>query len=121
MENDKLDRLGPVMNDIGQQLADIVGGDPEGVFLYVEIGPGRVEASVFKDEGASVRYFDWEETDLSDLLFDAWYLEPEGKRWSAMEYDIKGGTLETAFKYPEEMDRAVDTGVRREALLRPVW
>src|SRR3546814_2141857 len=40
MADDKLDNLGPLMNEIGQELAEIVGGDPNGVFLYAEIGEG---------------------------------------------------------------------------------
>ncbi|MEA3388734.1 hypothetical protein [Sphingobium sp. CCH11-B1] len=34
MADDKLDKLGPILNEIGLALRDIVGGDPEGVFLY---------------------------------------------------------------------------------------
>lgn len=56
VENDKLDVLGPLMSEIGQELADIVGGDPNGVFLYVEIGEGWVRPSIFKDEGNTMTW-----------------------------------------------------------------
>src|SRR3546814_17945848 len=57
MADDKLDNLGPLMNEIGQELAEIVGGDPNGVFLYAEIGEGWNGPSVCKDEGDVVRYY----------------------------------------------------------------
>ncbi len=120
MGNDKLDKLGPLMNEIGQELADIAGGDPEGVFLYVEIGEGWVGASVFKDDGTVVRYLDYEDVNLTDLLFEAWYLESDepNKRWSVMEYDIKGGRFEVTYKYPEEVSVEVVDRRRRQAALR---
>lgn len=55
MPEDKLDLLGPLMNDLGHELANIVEGDPDGVFLYVEIGDGWVRPSIYKDEGNVVR------------------------------------------------------------------
>ena len=113
-----LDELGPFMNKIGQALADITGGDPEGVFLYVEIAKGWVSSSVFKDEGNAVRYLDTDEPDFSNLLFDVWYSVPEDKRWSVMEYDIKGGKFEVSLQYPEEVDVEVYDRDRREAVLR---
>src|SRR3546814_9906034 len=85
--------LGPLMNEIGQELAEIVGGDPNGVFLYAEIGEGWNGPSVFKDEGDVVRYYNSASEILSDLLFESWYAASEDpiKRWSVMEYDVKDG------------------------------
>ena len=117
MSNDPLDLLGPLMSEIGQVLAEIAGGNPEGVFLYAEVGKGWVGPSIFKDEGDVVRYLN-SDSDLTDLLFDAWYTAPEDKRWSVMEYDIKDGKFSVAFKYPEEVDveKSFD-GARRDAVL----
>lgn len=108
------------MNEIGQELADIVGGDPNGVFLYVEIGEGWVRPSVFKDEGNVIRDYDVAHSNLTDILWDAWYLEPEGPnlRWSVMEYDVKDGKFDVIFKYPEEVNVEVIDYERREAALR---
>lgn len=117
MAEDELDRLGPLMNEVGQELADIANGDPEGLYLYVEIGRGWVSPNVFKDEGNSVRWLDYEGRLLNDLLFEAWHLEPEGKRWSVMEYEIHDGKFEVSFKYPEEIDvEAMDHDHREDAL-----
>jgi len=115
--NDDLEALGPLMNEIGQVLAQIADGEPEGVFLYVEIGRGWISSNVFKDEGDAVRNLD-SNSDLDHLLWDAWYAAPKGKRWSVMEYDIKGGKFEVAFKYPEEIDVETFDPDHREAALR---
>ncbi|MCP6177753.1 hypothetical protein NL439_26160, partial [Klebsiella pneumoniae] len=81
--------LGPLYNEIGVELVDIVGGNPDGIFLYVEIGDRWISPNVFKDEGHQIRNFDDTEV-LSDLLWEAWYAESdEGgiKRWSILEYE----------------------------------
>lgn len=122
MVKDKFDILGPIYNEIGVELVDIVGGDPDGIFLYVEIGDRWISASVFKDEGHQIRYFDDTEV-LTDLLWEAWYAESEEggvKRWSVFEYEIKDGKFEINYRYPDEVD--VETydegGKRRGGALR---
>jgi hypothetical protein len=108
------------MNEIGRELADIVGGDPNGVFLYAEIGQGWVGPSVFKEEGDVVRYYDSSSLTLSDLLFEAWYAEAEegNKRWSVMEYAVRDGKFEVSLKYPDEVDVEIVDDERRETALR---
>lgn len=120
MAKDKLDILGPLFNDIGVELVDIIGGDPNGIFLYVEIGEGWISPNVFKDEGHQIRYLDDNEI-LSDLLWEAWYAESdEGgiKRWSIMEYEIKDGKFDVSFKYPDEVNVETISLERRQAALR---
>lgn len=118
MAKDKLDLLGPVLGEVGGVLARLADGDPEDVFLYVEIGEGWISPNVFKDEGKLVRWLDANDEELMDLLFEAWYLEPEGKRWSVMEYDVKDGKFAVSFKYPEEVDvESMDHDRREDALI----
>jgi hypothetical protein len=103
--------------DIGGEVADIVGGDPDGAFLYAEVGEGWVFASVFKDEGASVRYFD-PSPELTDLLLKAWETEEPDKRWAVMEYEIKGTAFDAHFLFPEEIDQKVHASQRRPVVLK---
>jgi hypothetical protein len=120
MEKDKLDVLGPLLNKIGVELVHIAGGDPDGIFLYVEIGDRWISANIFKDEGHQVRNLDDSET-LSDLLWDAWHAEPERggiMRWSIMEYDTRDGTFDVSFRYPDEVDVESFDVDRRELALR---
>lgn len=120
MAKDKFDILGPLMDEIGQELVTIVGGEPNGIFLYVEIEDMWVGPSIFKDEGDVVRYHDSDSEVLSDLLFEAWYAEPEGPnmRWSVMEYVINDGKFDATFKYPEEVNVDVVDSERRRTALR---
>ncbi|HUD90623.1 hypothetical protein [Sphingobium sp.] len=120
MAKDKWDILGPLMNEIGVELLHVVGGDPDGIFLYVEIGEGWISPNVFKDEGHQIRNLDDSEL-LSDLLWEAWYAESEEgglKRWSIMEYEIKDGKFDVSFRYPDEVKVETISMERREAALR---
>lgn len=120
MPEDKLDLLGPLMNDLGHELASIVEGDPDGVFLYVEIGDGWVRPSIYKDEGNVVRWYDPKDASLSDLLFEAWYFEPDepNMRWSVLEYAIVGKKFHVSMKYPEEVNVDEIDSERRQSALR---
>ncbi|UIJ45119.1 hypothetical protein LZK98_19065 [Sphingomonas cannabina] len=118
MAKDKYEILGPMFADIGAELAEIVGGNPNGTFLYVEIGEGWVRPSVYKDEGSVVRDFEIGESRLCDLIFDAWYAEDTDKRWAVMEYEIEGGKFDVRFKFPDEVDVLRDIHDRREVMLK---
>jgi hypothetical protein len=108
------------MNEIGHTLADIVGGNPDGIFLYVEIGEGWVRPSIYRDEGDVIRWYDPKGITLSELLWEAWYLEPEGPnmRWSVLEYAIEGKKFHVSMKYPEEVNVEIVDDERRETALR---
>ncbi|MBB3981816.1 hypothetical protein GGR44_001475 [Sphingobium fontiphilum] len=120
MAKDKLDILGRLFNEIGVELVHIAGGNPDRIFLYVEIGDRWISPNVFRDEGHQIRNLDGSEA-LSDLLWEAWYAESdEGgiKRWSIMEYEIKDGKLDITFHYPEEVDVEIIDDERRQTALR---
>jgi hypothetical protein len=118
MADDRFDLLGPLLNEVGGVLATIADGDPEGVFLYVEIGDGWISPNIFKDEGKLVRWLEPDNDELIDLLYKAWRLEPKGKRWSVMEYDVRYGKFAVSFKYPEEVDvESMDHDRREDALV----
>ncbi len=95
----------------------IVGGKPDGVYLYVEAGEGWVGPSLYKDEGSEVRYFDPGDSDLDDALFDAWHIEQPDKRWSVMHYVIEGGKFDTKFEFGELRRPGESDDDRRERVL----
>ena len=101
---DKFAILGPLLSLVGEELADIADGDPEGIFLYVEIGRDWINPSIYKDDGRTIRYLGAESPRLKDLVRKIWLVEPEGKRWSVMEYVIEDGHFSASYKYPEEID-----------------
>lgn len=117
MSKDKFDVLGPAYEEIGLELAEIVGGDPNGVYLYAEAGDGWYEYGIFKDEGSIVRYYD-PSSEIGGLIYEAWLIEEPDKRWTVMEYEIKGTKFDAKFKYSDEVnveDLNVD---RREIALK---
>jgi hypothetical protein len=118
MGKDRFDTFGPLLSEIGGALADIAGGDPEGVFLYVEIGKGWIQPSVYKEEDEVVRWLDCNGSPLLDLIEQGWRAEPEERRWSVMEYSIKGSEFAAVLKYPDEVDVESFDEDRREKVLR---
>lgn len=117
MAEDKFERLGPMFSAIGEEAAAIVGGDPDGVYIYVEVGDRWIGPSLFKDEGDVIRYYD-PTSDLSDLIMEAWEAEDPDKRWSVMEYEIRGTTFDVQFRFPDEVDVESFEVDRREETLK---
>lgn len=118
MAADKLDRLGPLLSAIGEQLASDIGVDPDGIYLYVEVGDRWISANVFRDEGSAVRYYR-HGPELTDLIWDVWGAEPDAKkRWSVMEYEIRGTKFDAQFRFPDEVDVESFEVDRREVALK---
>jgi hypothetical protein len=119
MAEDKFDRLGPILSEIGGEGAAIVGGHPDGMYIYAESDGGSVYAAVFKEDGSVVRYFDATH-ELFELIRKAWEAESadETKRWVVMEFEVKGTKFDAQFKYPEELDPKDYSTDRRRAALK---
>lgn len=118
MEKDRFDTFGPLLNEIGGALAEIADGDPEGVFLYVEIGKGWIQPSAYKEESGAVHWLECAGSPLLDLIEQGWRSEPEERRWSVMEYSIKDSKFAAVFKYPDEVNVESFDEDRREKVLR---
>lgn len=117
MAADKYDLLGPAMAQIGEKAYSLIGGEPDGIYLYVEIGDGWVDTSLFKDEGNRIQYY-WGDGSLPDAVMDAWCLEPKEKRWTAMHYTIRAGKFEAKFDFDDLEHSAESSDDRRERILR---
>jgi hypothetical protein len=116
---DKFDKLGPLLSSLGEKVAGILGGDPNGIYLYVEVGDRWMSVSVFRDEGNAVRNYPCE-SELTDLLWELWREEspdPE-KRWAVMEYEIRAGKFDARFTYPDKVDVESYDLDRREIALK---
>jgi hypothetical protein len=117
MAEDKFDKLGPLLNAIGGEAAVIVGGDPDGLYIYAEPADGTVYAAVFKDEGV-VRYFDPTD-ELAELIGHAWEMEgAKAKRWVVMEYSVTGRKFDVELTYPEDINPDDHASDRRRAALK---
>ena len=130
MAKDKYDVLGPAYAGIAGELAEIVGGEPDGTFLYAEAGEGWVSAGVFKSDGTAVRYYR-PTSELTDLLFEAWNAEDPDKCWAVMEYEINGTKFDVRFQFPDEIDpnetemdrrpRALKKRYGNKPVIYPAW
>lgn len=118
MAEDKFEKLGPMFGAVGVEAATIIGGDPDGLYLYVEVGKGWIESSVFRDEGDVVRYYS-ASSDLNDVIMEAWEAEVLAKRWAVMEYEVQGTKFDVQFRFPDEVDvESFEVDRREEALKR---
>ena len=118
MSEDKFDGVGPKMSTIGEEAAADVGGDPNGIYLYVEVGDRWISVNLFRDEGDVVRAYE-PSPELTDAIWDAWEAENDPKlRWSVMEYEARSGKFDARFKYPEEVDVESFELDRREIALK---
>lgn len=119
MTEDKRLKVGRLIERIGAEGAAIVGGNPEGTYIYAEVEPGVVFASVFKEESQSVRYFDCT-SELSDLIMDAWEAEnpDDHKRWTVLEYEVRGGKFDVHLTYSDELNPRDHASDRLELALR---
>lgn len=117
MANDNYEIIGPILSEIGGEIAEIVGEDPDGTFLYAEGGEGWMASGIFRDEGKSIRYFQ-PTRELGDLLLDLWNAEEPDKRWAVMEYEIRGTKFDVQFLFPEEIDSNESEVERRPRALK---
>lgn len=104
------------MSRVGRETMAIVGGDPNGIFLYVEAGEGWVGPSLYREEIDVVRYYE-PTSFLSDALFDLWYAEDQDKHWTEMHYAIESGIFNAKFEFDDMRlpdDGSID---RRERVL----
>ena len=67
---------------------------------YGSAAAGSVFGAAIKravKRGAKLIVADPRRIELAELLLDVWYSVPKDKRWSVMEYDIKGGKFEVVY------------------------
>jgi hypothetical protein len=117
MTSDKYDILGPIFAAIGEECAAIVGGDPDGLYLYGVAGEGHSGGGIFLDEGDAVRYYRLS-PELFALILKAWETDGKDQKWALMEYEIKGTSFDAKLIYPDEIDQGLSVSELREIYLK---
>lgn len=109
-------KLGPMLTDLGQHVADLLGFVPQEAMLYVEAGEGWKEAGIFSDIGEKIVYRDPDD-ELIDAINALWELEEADKRWSVMIYKIENSRFDADFLFPDQIDDEESSFERRERVL----
>lgn len=106
-----------MLNAIGQHVAEIIGEPLENSYLNAEAGENWAEVGIFQDLGQRVLYHD-PSTELSLQIIKLWDSAPSKKKWAALHYDIKDGTFDARFEYPDGWDVEETVDDRLERALR---
>ena len=109
------DNVGALLSEVGDILAQDAGYPLEGTFLYVEVEPQVVSASIFKDLGDHLLYR-FATSALNHVLTELWEAEPPKKRWTAMRYVVDGDQFTTSFTF-DKLDPEVSTITRQQVIL----
>jgi hypothetical protein len=117
MAEDIFEKLGPVLSTIGEQAAADLGGNPDGIYIYAEAAEGWYSSYVFRPEGDVLRFYSSSQ-ELGHLIWDLWNMGEADRRWSVMEYEIRGDRFDVQFHYPEEIDVDDFDLDRRENILK---
>lgn len=115
MPNDETDRL---LGEIGQLLVEDAAYLLDGTLLYARVGSMMVAPSVFEDRGSNIMYRDVVLDRLCDVLLDLWDAEEPNKRWSEIEYFVRGDTFEVTYSYTDGIDPDEDTFDRRDRIVK---
>lgn len=111
------EKITEILNAIGQHIAAIIGGDPNGTYLYLEAADGAVGGGVFHDIGSEVIYHDPDD-DLCDDVQELWYAAESSKKWGALHYEIKDGQFDARFDYEDAWNPDEYTHDRTERALK---
>lgn len=111
------EQLAEILAEVGGCVADIVGSDPEGAYLYAESDGGSYGAGVFQDVGESVTYFDPDDA-LFEQIVRLWAAAPANAKWAVLEFEIVEQKFDARFAFAEEIDPDETIDDRRERALR---
>lgn len=102
---------------IGQELAAMIGKNPDGAYSYTEVQEMYMAPSAYHDEGNRVVCYR-PSPGFCDAIWDLWYKQEPEKRWAAMRYEIVDGQFSVEFDYPEQHDPNELDDYREERALK---
>ena len=111
------DRTEPLLNEIGQLLADGEAPPLPDTLLYSELDQNFVSIAIFMDRGEDVLYRDDAPERLTFALLELWEAEDPDNRWAEIEYVMRDGDFEASFTYADEIDPEEDSFERRDRIV----
>jgi hypothetical protein len=94
---------GQMLNDIGQQVAAILGKVPTDAYVYIEAGDQWNGGAIFDNLPNQLVYHEFDDA-LEELVERLWEAAPPDKKWTIIHYDIKDGHFEAEFVYTDDME-----------------
>lgn len=98
---------GEQLNQIGQLTADLLGKDPEDVFVFIKAGDNWGHVGIFDNQPGEVIYHD-PSPELMDLVIEMWADADPGRKWFMIHYDIKNGRFDADYFYPDQFGFSFD-------------
>jgi hypothetical protein len=99
-----IDGNNPLLNVIGNLLAEDREFPLDNTLLYAQVGEGYVSPSIYKNLGNHIVYRRPDLDRLGDALLDLWEAQPSDDRWAAIEYVVRDGHFEATYIYPDAID-----------------
>ncbi len=98
--------IGPLLTDIGREMAEVLDRYPEGALLFAEAGDGWSGGAIFIEDESAVRAIK-PSAEIFDLVRNVWAIDnlgrSEAEGWVFMEYDVRGGRFHAAFTYRDDV------------------
>lgn len=107
-----------LVNELGSLLAEDKSYPLDGTFLYAEVDDTHVRPSIYKALPTQALYRRPDLDRLGNCLLDLWYAFPEGRKFAAISYIVRGETFDLQFVYPDELDPKEWPEDRRERILK---
>ncbi len=111
------EQMADILATLGQHISEIIGGNPDGTYLYAEADAGFQEAGIFKDSGSQILYFGPDD-ELFQAIDRVWQAAEPGKQWAVMQYEVKGSSFDARFSYPDSLDPDGTSYDRRESAIK---
>jgi hypothetical protein len=97
------EEMGDLLNQIGQQVANILGKVPNDVFVFIEAADQLSGGAIFENQPEQVVYHEFGDK-THDTILRLWEAAESDKKWSMLLYDIKDGTFDVEFLYTDDLE-----------------
>jgi hypothetical protein len=97
------EEMGDLLNQIGQQVANILGKVPDDVFVFIEAAEQMSGGAIFENLPEQIVYHEFGH-ETHDTISELWEAAAPDKKWSMLLYDIKDGSFDAEFLYTDDLD-----------------
>ncbi|MEO7384145.1 MAG: hypothetical protein ABIU18_04340 [Novosphingobium sp.] len=116
--------MASLYNAVGNAMLLVAGGNPADLYLYSAAGQGWAETALFRIGSGTLEWIDSMDDPfehdkyLFDSIMALWEAEEPAKRWTVMEFEVRGTTFNTQLWYEGELPPNELGFERRDELIR---